>query len=44
MLLPPEGSDVALTVSVDVLDGLEIWRRNFAGKAIRPLASSWYRC
>jgi hypothetical protein len=34
MLLPPEGSDVALTVSFDVLDGLEIWRRNFAGTAM----------
>jgi hypothetical protein len=31
MLLPPEGSDVALTVSFGVRDGIETWRRNFAG-------------
>jgi hypothetical protein len=31
MLLPPEGNDVALTVSFGVRDGVETWRRNFAG-------------
>jgi hypothetical protein len=31
MLLPPAGSDVALTVSFGVREGVETWRRDFAG-------------
>jgi hypothetical protein len=31
MLLPREGRHVALTVSFGVRDGIETWRRNFAG-------------